>query len=165
MGVNDERVIKAIEAASLLHDMGKLAIPENILNKPGKLTRAEFEIMKTHSGVGADILDASEFPYPVIPIVRHHHENWDGTGYPDRLSGTDIPIGARILAVVDRFDAPTSNRPCRDRLADNDAIDTSGAEGDTMCDPLVIDVFIDLRRRWASNHKESATEAIRFQFS
>ena len=102
--------------------MGKLAVPEHILNKPGKLTGSEFEIMKTHSSVGADILAAIEFPYPVVPIVRHHHENWDGSGYPVRLSGTDIPIGARILSVVDCFDALTSDRPYRQRLSETGGI-------------------------------------------
>jgi putative nucleotidyltransferase with HDIG domain len=96
MGVHDQAQISAIEAASLLHDMGKLAVPEYILNKPGRLTSAEFEKMKLHASVGADILSAIDFPYPVVPIVRHHHENWDGTGYPDGVSGSDIPIGARI---------------------------------------------------------------------
>ena len=81
--LSDDRQLKAIEAAALLHDMGKLAIPEFILNKPGKLTASEFEVMKTHAAVGADILSSIQFPYPVVPIVRHHHENWDGTGYPD----------------------------------------------------------------------------------
>src|ERR671920_492709 len=94
LGVVDAKMIKAIEAAALLHDMGKLAVPEYILNKPGPLTPAEFEKMKLHASVGADILSAIEFPYPVVPIVRHHHENWDGTGYPAGLRGTDIPIGA-----------------------------------------------------------------------
>ena len=92
--------------------MGKLAVPEYILNKPGKLTPAEFEKMKLHASVGADILSAIDFPYPVVPIVRHHHENWDGTGYPDGINGTDIPIGARS-SVVDCFDALTSDRPYR----------------------------------------------------
>jgi HD-GYP domain-containing protein (c-di-GMP phosphodiesterase class II) len=122
MGVDDEKLIQAIEAASLLHDMGKLGVPENILNKPGKLTTAEFEIMKTHSSIGADLLAAIEFPYPVVPIVRHHHENWDGSGYPDGLSGTEIPLGARILSVVDCFDALTSDRPYRKQLSDAEAI-------------------------------------------
>ena len=89
MGVRDEAQIRAIEAASLLHDMGKLAVPEYILNKPGTLTPAEFEKMKLHASVGADILSAIDFPYPVVPIVRHHHENWDGTGYPDGLAGSN----------------------------------------------------------------------------
>ena len=84
LGVRDERLIKAIEAAALLHDTGKLAIPEYILNKPGKLSPIEFEKMKQHASVGADILSAIDFPYPVVPIVRHHHENWDGSGYPQR---------------------------------------------------------------------------------
>ena len=111
LGVKDESQIQAIEAASLLHDMGKLAIPEYILNKPGRLTPIEFEKMKAHASIGADILSAVAFPYPVVPIVRHHHENWNGLGYPDGLSGASIPIGARILAVVDCFDALTSDRP------------------------------------------------------
>src|SRR5207342_1903426 len=122
LGVTDEKLIKAIEAAALLHDMGKLAVPEYILNKPGKLSAAEFEKMKLHASVGADILSAIDFPYPVVPIVRHHHENWDGTGYPTGLRGTDIPIGARILSVVDCFDALTSDRPYRPRMTDDAAL-------------------------------------------
>ena len=86
-------------------------MPEHILNKPGKLTPAEFERMKTHATVGAEILSEVEFPYPVVPIVRHHHENWDGTGYPDGVKGEDIPIGARIPSVVDCFDALISDQP------------------------------------------------------
>src|SRR5205807_2170417 len=109
MGVTDTALIRAVEAAALLHDMGKLAVPEYILNKPGKLTPAEFEKMKLHASVGADILSAIDFPYPVVPIVRHHHESWDGNGYPKGLKGTEIPIGARILSVVDCFDALTSD--------------------------------------------------------
>src|SRR6516164_3804556 len=96
---------KPIEAAALLHDTGKLAVPEHILNKPGRLTESEFEQMKLHVDVGADILSLVEFPYPVVPIVRCHHENWDGSGYPRGLSGNDIPLGARILSVVDCYDA------------------------------------------------------------
>ena len=110
LGVTETATLHAVEAASLLHDMGKLAIPEHILNKPGRLTTSEFERMKLHAAIGADILSAIQFPYPVVPIVRHHHENWDGTGYPDGLSGTDIPVGARIsLLVVDCYDALTSD--------------------------------------------------------
>src|SRR4051812_3980815 len=122
VGVRDEKLLKAIEAAALLHDMGKLAVPEYILNKPGKLTPVEFEKMKLHASVGADMLSAVDFPYPVVPIVRHHHENWDGTGYPAGIKGTEIPIGARILSVVDCFDALTSDRPYRPRLSDEQAI-------------------------------------------
>jgi len=142
IGVKDSNQIKAIEAAALLHDMGKLAVPEYILNKPGKLTAAEFEKMKLHATVGADILSSIEFPYPVVPIVRHHHESWDGTGYPSGLKGIDIPIGARILAVVDCFDALTSDRPYRPKLADRDALKIVLERRGTMYDPLVVDGFV-----------------------
>ncbi len=141
VGVRDESLLKAIEAAALLHDMGKLAVPEYILNKPGKLTAAEFEKMKVHASVGADILSAIDFPYPVVPIVRHHHENWDGTGYPTGIKGTSIPIGARILSVVDCFDALTSDRPYRPRLSDDEALAILRERRGTMYDPMIIDTF------------------------
>jgi putative nucleotidyltransferase with HDIG domain len=141
LGVSDPKLIRAIEAAALLHDLGKLAVPEYILNKPGKLTNAEFEKMKLHASVGADILGAVDFPYPVVPIVRHHHENWDGTGYPSGLRGTDIPIGARILSVVDCFDALTSDRPYRPRLAQEDALRILFERSGSMYDPLIVDTF------------------------
>lgn len=141
VGIRDEKLLKAIEAAALLHDMGKLAIPEYILNKPGKLTEAEFEKMKLHASVGAEILSAIDFPYPVVPIVRHHHENWDGTGYPDGLRSTEIPIGARILSVVDCYDALTSDRPYRPRLSDQEALQILSDRRGSMYDPLVVDTF------------------------
>lgn len=146
LGVAEEKLIRAIEAASLLHDMGKLAVPEYILNKPGKLTAAEFEKMKLHASVGADILSAIAFPYPVVPIVRHHHENWDGSGYPDGLKGTDIPIGARILSIVDCFDALTSDRPYRPKLSDDDAIAILIERRGSMYDPLIVDTFIKVHK-------------------
>jgi hypothetical protein len=121
--------------------MGKLAVPEHILNKPGKLTPAEFDKMKLHASIGADILATINFPYPVVPIVRHHHENWNGLGYPDGIRGTDIPIGARILAVVDCFDALTSDRPYRPRLSDSDALAIVRDRRGSMYDPLVVDTF------------------------
>lgn len=142
LGVADQTLIKAIEAAALLHDMGKLAVPEYILNKPGKLTAAEFQKMKLHASVGADILSAIEFPYPVVPIVRHHHENWNGTGYPAGIKGTDIPIGARILSVVDCYDALTSDRPYRPRLPDEEALKILIERRGTMYDPLIVDTFV-----------------------
>jgi putative nucleotidyltransferase with HDIG domain len=142
LGVNNDRQLKAIEAAALLHDMGKLAIPEHILNKPGKLTTAEFETMKRHAAIGADLLSSIRFPYPVVPIVRHHHENWNGKGYPTGISGTDIPLGARILAVVDCFDALNSDRPYRPRLDPDEAFAILKDRRGTMYDPLVVDTFI-----------------------
>ena len=150
LGVADQKLIQAIEAAALLHDMGKLAVPEYILNKPGKLTAAEFEKMKLHASVGADILSAIEFPYPVVPIVRHHHENWDGSGYPQGLRSTDIPIGARILSVVDCFDALTSDRPYRPRLPDNDALKILIDRRGSMYDPLVVDTFVRVHAQIAA---------------
>src|SRR4051812_3421799 len=147
VGVRDENLLKAIEAAALLHDMGKLAVPEYILNKPGKLTEAEFEKMKVHASVGADILSAIEFPYPVVPIVRHHHENWDGSGYPTGIKGTAIPIGARILSVVDCFDALTSDRPYRPRLSDEQAIAILKDRRGVMYDPMIVDTFLKVHSK------------------
>jgi putative nucleotidyltransferase with HDIG domain len=158
VGVTDKAQISAIEAASLLHDMGKLAVPEYILNKPGALTAAEFEKMKLHASVGADILGAIEFPYPVVPIVRHHHENWDGTGYPDGLRGTQIPIGARILSVVDCFDALTSDRPYRPKLPDAEALKILQQRRGTMYDPVVVDTFINVHTDIAPPSEDAIVE-------
>jgi putative nucleotidyltransferase with HDIG domain len=146
LGITDDTTLKAIEAAALLHDTGKLAVPERILNKPGKLTATEYEKMKLHVDVGADILSLVEFPYPVVPIVRCHHENWDGNGYPRGVSGTDIPIGARILSVVDCFDALTSDRPYRGRMTDRDALEILRERRGQMYDPEVVDTFIRVYR-------------------
>src|SRR5436189_697641 len=159
VGVRDESLLKAIEAAALLHDMGKLAVPEYILNKPGKLTDREFEKMKLHASVGADILSAIDFPYPVVPIVRHHHENWDGTGYPQGLKGTDIPIGARILSVVDCFDALTSDRPYRPRLSNDEATRILVERRGTMYDPLVVDTFVRVYREIAPEPPAASAHA------
>ena len=142
LGVSDSQQLRAIEAAALLHDMGKLAIPEHILNKPGKLTAAEFDKMKRHADIGADLLSSVRFPYPVVPIVRHHHEQWDGKGYPSGISGTDIPLGARILSVVDCFDALNSDRPYRPRMSVDDSFRILRERRGTMYDPLVVDAFI-----------------------
>jgi putative nucleotidyltransferase with HDIG domain len=144
MGVEGDGEIQAIKAASLLHDVGKLAIPEHILNKPGRLTPAEYEIMKRHAPIGADILSVIGFPFAVAPIVRHHHESWDGTGYPDGLAGEDIPVGSRILAVVDCFDALTSDRPYRPKMNDREALRILRDRRGTMYDPRVVDTFFTI---------------------
>jgi putative nucleotidyltransferase with HDIG domain len=144
LGVTDEPTLKGIEAGALLHDTGKIAVPEHILNKPGKLSAREYERMKTHVTIGADILSGIDFPYPVIPFVRHHHENWDGTGYPDGLRGEEIPLGARILSVVDCFDALTSDRPYRRALSTDAAIEILRQRSGTMYDTAVVEKFIEV---------------------
>jgi putative nucleotidyltransferase with HDIG domain len=146
LGITADDQLQAIMAAALLHDVGKIAVPEHILNKPGRLTPSEFEVMKRHAAAGADILSVVGFPYPVVPIVRHHHESWDGTGYPDGLAGEQIPVGARILSVVDCFDALTSHRPYRPRMADSDALQVILDRRGTMYDPRVVDAFVELCR-------------------
>jgi putative nucleotidyltransferase with HDIG domain len=157
IGITDDLQIRAIEAASLLHDMGKLAVPEYILNKPGPLTAAEFNRMKLHASVGADILSAIEFPYPVVPIVRHHHENWDGSGYPDGVRGSDIPIGARVLSVADCFDALTSDRPYRPRLTDAEALRILQDRSGTMYDPLIVNTFTSVYKNLLPAPEDSDT--------
>jgi len=144
LGHTDEGDLRALEAASLLHDVGKIAIPEHILNKPGRLSAAEFERMKQHAAIGADILSSIEFPYPVVPIVRHHHEGWNGSGYPDGLAGTAIPIGARILAVVDCYDALMSDRPYRPRMQVEQALAILRERAGTMYDPSIVEGFLRL---------------------
>lgn len=142
LGVNDEQQLHALRAAALLHDTGKLAVPEYILNKPGPLTAPEFERMKVHSDVGADIIKSIEFPYPVEPIVRHHHEAWDGSGYPAGLKAQEIPLGARILSVVDCYDALTSDRPYRPRMTRQQAERVLRERRGKTYDPWIVDQFL-----------------------
>lgn len=131
-------VMQALHIAAFLHDIGKLAVPEHILNKPGKLTPEEFEKIKIHTVVGADILERVEFPYPVVPIVRSHHEAWDGSGYPDGLKGEEIPIGARLLTVVDCFDALASDRPYRKALPVEEAMAILKNRSGIQFDPAIV---------------------------
>lgn len=134
--------ISALKAGALLHDIGKLAVPAHIINKPGRLTQAEFEKMKIHTTVGAQILSRVEFPYPVIPIVRHHHEQWDGLGYPDGLKGEQIPITARIISVVDCFDSVREDRPFRRGMTRDEAIAFLLRGSGNHFDPNVVHLFI-----------------------
>jgi diguanylate cyclase (GGDEF)-like protein/putative nucleotidyltransferase with HDIG domain len=134
--------IAALKAGALLHDIGKLAVPPHILNKPGPLTHAEFEKMKIHTVVGAQILGRVDFPYPVIPIVRHHHEQWDGRGYPDRLRGEQIPITARIISVVDCFDSIREDRPFRRGMTLDEATALLLRGSGIHFDPVVVEQFI-----------------------
>jgi diguanylate cyclase (GGDEF)-like protein/putative nucleotidyltransferase with HDIG domain len=155
--------IEALKAAALLHDIGKLGVPEHIISKPGRLTPEEFEKMKVHPLVGAEILSRVEFPYPVAPYVRHHHERWDGSGYPDGLKGDDIPIGARILTVVDCLDALASDRQYRRALPIESAVDRIAAEAGRQFDPRLIALLKKHYRTWeklvASVRSAKAAEA------
>lgn len=136
-----EDEMQALQAASILHDIGKLAVPDYIISKPGKLTPEEFDKMKVHTIVGADILEQVAFPYAVAPIVRSHHEKWDGTGYPDGLVGEQIPIGARILSAVDCLDALASDRQYRRALPLDDAMEYVANLGGRSFDPKIIDIL------------------------
>jgi len=133
--------IEALRAAALLHDIGKLAVPEHIISKPGRLTPEEFEKMKIHPIVGAEILERVHFPYPVVPIVRAHHERWDGTGYPDGLIGEQIPMGARILSAVDCLDALATDRQYRKALPLEDAMQWVTDQAGKAYDPVVINML------------------------
>ena len=134
--------LEALKAAALLHDIGKLAVPEHIINKPGKLTAEEFDKMKIHPVVGAEILERVNFPYPVAPIVRCHHEKWDGSGYPNGLKGEQIPLAARVLTAVDCLDALASDRQYRRALPLEKAMEHVASLSGRDFDPQVIDILV-----------------------
>jgi diguanylate cyclase (GGDEF)-like protein/putative nucleotidyltransferase with HDIG domain len=133
---------QAVKTAALLHDIGKLAVPEHILAKPGPLTPDEFQKVRMHPQIGADIINAVPFPYPVAPLVLGHHERWDGRGYPMGLKGEQIPLGARILCLVDYFDALTSDRPYHKPLSIDAAAALIQEEAGKALDPLAVDAFL-----------------------
>jgi putative nucleotidyltransferase with HDIG domain len=146
MGIGEELKLGAVEldalkAAALLHDIGKIAVPEFIISKPGKLTPDEFQKMKVHPVVGAEILERVRFPFPVAPIVRAHHEKWDGSGYPSGLKGEEIPIGARILSVVDCLDALASDRQYRRALPLPEAMAMVERDSGRAFDPKIVAVL------------------------
>jgi diguanylate cyclase (GGDEF)-like protein/putative nucleotidyltransferase with HDIG domain len=160
MGV-DETGMQALRAASILHDIGKLAVPEHIISKPGKLTYEEFEKMKIHPIVGAEILDRVQFPYDVVPVVRAHHEKWNGSGYPDGLKGTGIPLGARILAAVDCLDALASDRQYRRALPLDEAMAVIVAEAGISYDPQVVDILKEHYQQWEELARAQGTRSYR----
>jgi diguanylate cyclase (GGDEF)-like protein/putative nucleotidyltransferase with HDIG domain len=153
--------IQGVKTAALLHDIGKLAVPEHILSKPGPLTQEEFQKIRIHPEVGAEIIAAVPFPYPVAPIILSHHERWDGKGYPTGLSGEDIPIGARILTIVDYFDAVTTERPYHKALSHESAIGLLKHEAGRALDPTLVDIFVTmLPSLVAESNREQSAEAI-----
>ena len=146
--IDDAAMIAAIGAGALLHDIGKLGLPDHLLHKPAPLTRDEFDRVKQHAILGADILSAVTFAGPLALIVRHHHERWDGSGYPDGLSGEAIPLGSRVLAIVDCYDALTSDRPYRPELSHDLAIAMITERRGSMFDPQIVDVFLRMVEPW-----------------
>jgi len=150
--------LEALHAAALLHDIGKLAVPEHIISKPGRLTPEEFEKMKIHTIVGAEILERVRFPYPVVPIVRAHHEKWDGSGYPFGLKGEEIPVGARILSAVDYLDALASDRQYRRAMPLDEVMQKLAAEAGKAFDPRVVEV---LKRRYRSLESLAVAQSAR----
>ncbi len=168
MGMTSED-LDALRAGALLHDIGKLAVPDHIINKPSRLTPEEFEKMKIHPVVGAEIIEKVSFPYPVAPIVRSHHEKWNGAGYPDGLTGEEIPLGARILAVVDCLDALTSDRQYRRALPLDEAMEKIAQEAGTSFDPTIVQI---LKRRYKEfegfalrSLEQTSDDALRFSYT
>src|SRR5438034_5830846 len=139
-----ETEIQGVKTAALLHDIGKLAVPEHILSKPGPLTQEEFQKIRIHPQVGAEIISGVPFPYPVAPLILSHHERWDGKGYPAGLKGEEIPLGARILSVVDYFDALMSERPYHKAMSLDAALGLLRQESGKALDPRVVQTFIDM---------------------
>lgn len=139
--------LQALRTAALLHDIGKLAVPEHILAKPGPLTPEEFQKIRAHPQVGADIIAAVPFPYPVAPLILSHHERWDGSGYPQGLKGAEIPLGARVLCIADYFEALTSDRPYHKAITTAAALAVLEEEAGKGLDPDVVSAFAGLLPR------------------
>ena len=158
-GIRDQSELKAIETGSLLHDIGKIAVEDYILNKPGRLSKNEYEKVKMHAAAGDEILQQVCFPFPVAKYVRYHHERWDGLGYPDGLKGEAIPLGARILAIADAFDAIRFSRPYKLSVPTDEAIEILRAEAGIVYDPALVQVFtshIEELERAALKESENA---------
>ena len=149
LGMSDME-IQGVKTAALLHDIGKLAVPEHILSKPGPLTQEEFQKIRVHPQVGAEIISAVPFPYPVAPLILSHHERWDGKGYPQGLKGEEIPLGARILSVVDYFDALTSDRPYHKAMTFDAAVALLQQEASRALDPTVVQMFVKMMPEMAA---------------
>jgi diguanylate cyclase (GGDEF)-like protein/putative nucleotidyltransferase with HDIG domain len=157
LGMADNE-IQGVKTAALLHDIGKLAVPEHILSKPGPLTQEEFQKIRIHPQVGAEIIGAVPFPYPVAPLILSHHERWDGKGYPAGLKGEEIPLGARILSIVDYFDALTSDRPYHKAMSEDAALALLQQEAGKALDPRVVDMFVMMLpklREEATNNEQT----------
>ncbi|MEE0960106.1 MAG: HD domain-containing protein, partial [Lachnospiraceae bacterium] len=151
-GIITDEFVDAICKAAPLHDIGKIAISDSILRKPGKLTEEEFEIIKTHPKVGGDMLrealkidDADEYLTYAYEMAMYHHEKWNGTGYPEGLKGNEIPLSARIMAIADVFDALTSKRSYKDKISDDRAFEIIEQSSGSHFDPILVNVFVDIK--------------------
>ncbi|MEI7849118.1 MAG: HD domain-containing phosphohydrolase [Chloroflexota bacterium] len=142
----DEAQLDYVRIGALLHDIGKLGVPDAILLKPGKLTEEEWVVMRKHPEYAYKWLSPIDYLRPVLDIPYCHHEKWDGKGYPDGLSGEDIPLFARLFAIVDAWDALRSNRPYRGAMSEEDVIAYLKAEAGTHFDPDLVETFISLRQ-------------------
>jgi len=132
-----------LKSCGLIHDIGKIGINESILQKPSKLTKNEYAEVKTHPVIGENVVKHVRFLKKGLPIIRHHHERYDGKGYPDGLKGEKIPLLARIIAVADAFDAMTSDRPYRKAFSPQEAIEKLKENAGTQFDPQIVKIFID----------------------
>jgi diguanylate cyclase (GGDEF)-like protein/putative nucleotidyltransferase with HDIG domain len=163
MGMSGPEV-QGVKTAALLHDIGKLAVPEHILSKPGPLTPEEFQKIRAHPEVGADIVSTIPFPYPVAPLIRSHHERWDGKGYPSGLRGEEIPLGARILSAVDYLDALRADRPHHRAMSTGSAVAVLRQESGQALDPAVVTTLLDLLpsldRQAAAIERQSTTSGV-----
>lgn len=142
--------IERLEYAAKLHDIGKIGVDDAILNKPDRLTEAEFQAMKRHSEIGEYIVKPVSFFEEIAPVIRNHHERYDGSGYPDKLAGEDIPLDARIVFLCDYFDAVTSERPYRHPAGLEEALELLAANKDTLFDPMLVDLFVELQLEGAA---------------
>lgn len=158
LGVSEPE-IRGLRTAALLHDIGQLAVPDHILSKPGPLTHEEFRKVRTHPQMGAEIIAHVPFPYPVAPLILNHHERWDGFGYPSGLAGERIPLGARILSVVDYYDALTSDRPYHQAMAHAAALSLLQQEAGQALDPEVVTAFVELLPRLLEEEQRARSEA------
>ena len=143
LGLHEDE-IEQVRSGALIHDVGKIGIPDSILKKPGKLTDDEWVVMKTHPDIGADLIKDLEMYAGVVDLVRHEHEHWDGNGYPKGLQGEEIPLGARIIAVADAYNALITDRPYREAYPHERAVEIIKSESGTHFDPKVVDVFLSV---------------------
>ena len=150
MGMTDEDLL-ALEQGARLHDIGKLGIPDTILMKPGPLTEKERKMIEKHPEIGCHIVEDIEFLKDAMPIIRHHHERYDGTGYPDGLKGNEIPILARLFTVVDAYDAQTNQRPYNTVLSTQRSLEELRASKGTGFDPDVVEAFIEMIKQEGEN--------------